>query len=66
MHVIKTSKVEKVSNNCWNRDECEFPAECMNDLVEHMHEFHPLENQQLGFECKYCGENFQTKGILMK
>ena len=64
-----TSKVEKISDPVKTEiircDECEYPAECIVDLVEHMHEFHPLGNSQPGIDCHYCGENFPIKKDLM-
>ena len=46
-------------------EECEFPADCIIELVDHMHEFHPLENKRPDIECNYCGLAFQTKSSLM-
>ena len=36
-------------------EECEFPAFCMSDLIDHMHEFHPLQQSEPEIECRYCG-----------
>ena len=47
-------------------EECEFPADCMIDLVDHMHEFHPLPTIEEGLECHYCGERFPSKSEVMK
>ena len=64
----KSSKVDKksvtVQTEIIRCEECEFPAEDINDLVYHMHEFHPLERES-DIRCHYCGENFETKRDLM-
>ena len=44
--------------------ECEYPAEDIYDLGEHMHEFHG-ENTKEALDCHYCDEIFQTKKDLM-
>ena len=63
------SKVEKTSVTVQTElircDECEFPAECMVDLVDHMHEFHPLGGYEPGIVCNHCGENLESKNSLM-
>ena len=46
-------------------EECEFPADCMNDLVYHMYESHPLEEDENKFECNICSDKFRTKSDLM-
>ena len=46
-------------------EECEFPAEDVNDLVYHMYEFHPLEEYDKGMECHYCSDKFKSKSELM-
>ena len=56
----KTTGAQTEIKRC---EECEFPAESMNDLVYHMHEFHPLEEREPKFKCKYC-ENFTRKMII--
>ena len=71
----KSSRVEKTSVTVQTEiircEECEFPADNVNDLVYHMYEFHPLEgfhseeSFEEKFQCNYCGEKFKTKGDLM-
>jgi len=46
-------------------EECEFPADCMNDLIYHMHEFHPLEEKQDKIKCNYCDDMFTFQKDLM-
>ena len=46
-------------------EECEFPAEDVNDLVYHMYEFHPLQGNEKGMECHYCDDKFESKRDLM-
>ena len=48
-------------------EEREFPAESVIDLVDHLHEFHPLPDltQSSNFDCNNCEESFQTKHNLM-
>ena len=46
-------------------EECEYPADDMHDLVDHMHGSHPLESYQDGMTCNHCGEELQTKSDLM-
>ena len=41
-------------------EECEFSADCVTDLVDHLHEFHPLPNYEVGIECHYCSETFHS------
>ena len=54
----KASSVEKTSISVQTEiircEECEFPAESINDLVYHMYEFHPLEVNENTIECNYC------------
>ena len=37
----------------------------VQNLVNHMHEMHPLEIYELNIECHYCEEKFKTKKELM-
>ena len=37
----------------------------MNDLVYHMHEFHPLEEKEDKIKCNYCDDIFTLKKDLM-
>ena len=48
-------------------EECEFPAECMNDLVYHMFEFHTLEDKDKdqSYKCNFCSHKFISKNELM-
>ena len=46
-------------------NECEYPAEDIYDLGEHMFEFHAEESCNEKIQCNYCGDNFKTKGALM-
>ena len=46
-------------------EECEYPADDMHDLVDHMHGSHPLESYQDGMTCNHRGEELQTKSDLM-
>ena len=47
----KTSKVEQRTSSAQTEiircEECEFPAETINDLVFHMYEFHTLEEEAI-------------------
>ena len=62
---IKSSQVEQTSVTVQTEiircEECEFPAEDMNDLVYHMYEFHPLEDNKCIFECNYCSDSLKIK-----
>ena len=46
-------------------EECEYPAECMNDLVYHMFEFHPLTEKEPSIKCNHCENTFTSKRDLM-
>ena len=63
------SKVEQksvtVQTEIIRCEECEFPAEDVNDLVYHMYEFHPLQVNEEGMECHYCSNKFESKSELM-
>ena len=65
----KAFSVEKTSVSVQTEiircEECEFPAESINDLVFHMYEFHPLEVNENMVKCNYCSDTFTTKGDLM-
>ena len=45
--------------------ECEFPAEDLYELGEHMYEYHAEENIDYTSSCHYCGNMFKTKSDLM-
>ena len=45
--------------------ECEYPAEDLYDLGEHMYEFHAEENDEYTISCYYCGNYFESKEDLM-
>jgi len=68
---LNISKVEKevitvsVQTEVIRCEECEYPAEDMNDLVEHMHGSHPLDDYKENIECTYCGGFFLEKNDLM-
>ena len=65
----KSARVEKksveVQTEIIRCEECEFPADDMNDLVYHMYEFHPIEDNEIGIKCYYCSNKFITKSELM-
>ena len=44
--------------------ECEYPADDIFDLGEHVYEFHG-EHEKNSLECHYCDEKFQSKRDLM-
>ena len=44
--------------------ECEYPADDIYDLGEHVYEFHG-EHEKNSLECHYCDEKFQSKRDLM-
>ena len=43
----KSAEVQTEIIRC---EECEFPAEDVQDFVDHMHEFHPLNSCDRSFE----------------
>lgn len=45
--------------------ECEFPAEDLYELGEHMYEYHAEDNVDYTSSCHYCGNMFKTKSDLM-
>jgi hypothetical protein len=45
--------------------ECEYPAEDLYDLGEHMYEIHAEENSDYTISCYYCGNNLKSKDNLM-
>ena len=68
----KNSKVEQKAIGVQTEDpdimrcnECEYPAEDIIDLGEHMYEFH-TENPFYNISCYYCGDDFKAKNDLMK
>ena len=48
-------------------EECEYPADDMHELVDHMHWSHPLEDYENDdyIKCSYCREEFHIKSELM-
>ena len=65
----KSSRVEKksveVQTEIIRCEECEFPAENVNDLVYHMYEVHPLEEFENSMKCHYCEDKFKSKSEVM-
>ena len=66
------SKPEKTSISVQTEDmnrmfcvECEYPAEDLFDLGEHMYEVHAELNDDYTIACHYCGNHFKNKGDLM-
>jgi hypothetical protein len=64
--------VEKINNSVQTEaqeimrcNECEYPAEDIYDLGEHMYEVHVLDSYDGSITCHYCGKNFTTKDKLM-
>ena len=45
--------------------ECEYPAEDLFDLGEHMYEFHVELNDEYTIACHHCGNHFKSKHDLM-
>jgi hypothetical protein len=45
--------------------ECEYPAEDLFDLGEHMYEVHAELNDDYTIACHHCGNYFKSKGDLM-
>ena len=68
---LNISKVQKdvVSSSAQTEiircEECEYPAEDMHDLVDHMHGSHPLDDYIENIKCNYCGDYFPAKSDLM-
>ena len=46
-------------------NECEYPAEDIYDLGEHMYEVHAEENTDYGISCHYCRNFFPSKSDMM-
>ena len=46
-------------------NECEFPADDLYDLGQHMYEYH-TEGNENKIVCHYCDETFETKDEVMK
>ena len=46
-------------------EKCEFPAEDMNDLVFHMHEFYPMERTENLLKCNFCSDELKNKSNFM-
>ena len=62
----KSVSVQTDDEGIMRCNECEYPAEDIYDLGEHMHEYHALnESCEQTIVCHYCSKNFQTKGALM-
>ena len=66
------SKPEKTSISVQTEDmnrmfcvECEYPAEDLFDLGEHMYEVHAELNDDYTIACHHCGNYFKSKGDLM-
>ena len=66
----KTSKVEQRTSSAQTEiiwcEECEFPAETINDLVFHMYEFHTLEEEAIQIKCNFCSDKFSDTSGLMR
>ena len=68
---LNISKVEKTvltvsaQTEVIRCEECEYPAEDMHDLVDHMHGSHPLEDYKENIEYNYCGGFFLERSDLM-
>ena len=66
---LSSSKMEKKSitsqTEIMRCEECEYPADALHDLVDHMHEFHPMESLEQLIKCHHCEQKFQTKNDLM-
>ena len=62
----RTSKADQkfvtVQDEIIRCEECEFPAEDIHELVDHMYGSHPLESES-EIECYHCGESFAEKNI---
>ena len=59
-------KVEYLQNPPFFRcDECEFPAEDLCDLGEHIYLTHNYDNSGDSYNCNYCEESFDSKNELM-
>ena len=66
----KASKAEQRSSSAQTEiircEECEFPADSINDLVFHMYEFHPLEEEANKIKCNFCSDMFSNNSELMR
>ena len=62
---VQTENMEMDIMRC---NECEYPAEDIYDLGEHMYEIHTMENEGITDQiaCYYCDDSFTTKKDLMK
>ena len=47
-------------------NECEFPADDIYDLGQHMYEYHSEDEGNDKVACHYCDETFDTKDNVMK
>ena len=65
----KNEKVEKKSVDVQTEmircDECEYPAEDLLDLGEHLYVVHTLEDQSNDIKCYFCDNRFKTKSEIM-
>ena len=66
------SNLETISSSVQTEDmnrmfcvECEYPAEDIFDLGEHMYEVHAELNDVYSIACHHCGNHFKTKSDLM-
>ena len=67
--ILEKRSVKKISIGAQTEiircEECEYPAECMNDLVYHMFECHPLDAKEPTIKCNSCDDSFTSKRDLM-
>ena len=47
-------------------NECEFPADDLYDLGQHMYEYHSEDEGNGKIACHFCDETFETKDSIMK
>ena len=63
---VQTDDYDQALMRC---NECQYPAEDIYDLGEHMYEFHSDQASETcesdNIACHYCGDKFSTKGDLM-
>ena len=66
--VVKSVAVQTEDMEIMRCNECEYPAEDIYDLGEHMYEIHTMENEGITEQiaCYYCDHKFKTKHDLMK
>ena len=63
LNVDKDSINISVQTEIIRCEECEYPAEDMHDLVDHMHGAHPMDND--GIKCDDCWKEFQVQSDLL-